>query len=47
MDNYKDAIFEPLEYYVNYGKDTHKKIISKHSLKALYYKYEGKINFYS
>ncbi|MBE6618309.1 MAG: hypothetical protein E7626_00830 [Ruminococcaceae bacterium] len=30
MDNYKDAIFEPLEYYVNYGKDTHKKNVSEY-----------------
>ena len=28
MDNYKDAIFEPLEYYVNQGKETHKKNVA-------------------
>ncbi len=30
MDSYKDSIFEPLEYYTNYGKDTHSANVSEY-----------------
>ena len=30
MDSYKDSIFEPLEHYTNYGKETHKTNVSEY-----------------
>ena len=30
MDSYKESIFEPLEYYINYGKETHNRNVSEH-----------------
>jgi len=30
MDSYKESIFEPLEYYINYGKEAHNRNVSEH-----------------